>query len=148
VKTGAGLYRDARLIALDEKTRVTCNHAGVVNCHQIAKAQAQARAQYAPILAESPHMPLEQFREIIEAAARPAATPTDTETRVEHLIANRLAVYESPRTIREDLQRVKLANKAHPHLNALLNSTGAGNSVPLAKLMLEEATAERRSKER
>src|SRR5437016_4086142 len=118
-KLGARLYGDARMDYLNDRVKVACNHRGIVNCHKIAAAQAQARSQYQPLLTENPDLPLEQFKELVDKSHHQSLPEVAVAARAEHVVAQRIPVYETPRQVRADLAAVKAANKAKDVLNTL-----------------------------
>ncbi len=134
----SGLFGDPRLQFLDERTRVACNYRGVTNCHDIARAQVAARAEYAPLLAESPDLPLEQFREMVIARERPPLTEAQVAERAAQLNNERVPVYEQPRDRLAARDAVNAELKASkPVQNAFLKTSGAGNSLALVRLKLD-----------
>jgi hypothetical protein len=135
-----GIYRDERIVHLDDMVRVEMNNRhGHVSPHELAAAQERAREVFQPILTESPNMPLDQFKEIVSGINRPKLTADAVDARAQMLTETRTKVYETKgdrkaalAAVNKDLARDK------PILNGLLKSTGAGNSVPLARSLMGE----------
>jgi hypothetical protein len=140
-EVGRGLFKDTRLHHLDELVRVELNkQQGHVRPHELAAAQARVREALQPILTESPEMPLDAFKEIVAGLNRPKLDDAGVDARAEMLVNARTAVYETRSDRKATLAAVnaELATEK-PLLNALLKSTGAGNSVPLARMLIEDA---------
>jgi hypothetical protein len=136
-RLGASFYGDARGHALDAEIRTRCTNAGVVNERDIQDAQAKARAEHAALWAENPDMTIEEDRELRAARGAPAIAPGAVAQRQAEIVESlRQPVYATRGAVEAVLAVEKASNRQRPILNGLLNATGAGNSVPLARLWL------------
>ena len=144
------MFKDDRLAHLDELVRVELNrHQGYVNPHDLAAEQARVREALQPILAESPDMPLEAFKEIVAGLNRPKLTDQGVEARTELLLSTRTAVYETRSNRKAALAAVNAeVVRDKPLLNSLLKTTGAGNSVPLARALMSAAADRANARQR
>lgn len=146
MSAGSRLFRDARRSYTDDLVRVELEQArgGHVPPGVLKEAQDALWRRLQPVLDEVPDKPLsvEATKEIVSGMQRGKSSDSRVAELVELVTNTRTAVYETVSAKRQELTDLNQAlPKERPLLNALLKSTGAGNSVPLARELLAEQEA-------
>jgi hypothetical protein len=143
---GQGLFRDPLEATLDESVRVDLNRQqGHVSPNELAVVQEEARAamrQYWDEWREATgeDMPVTVQNEILAGLQRGQLPDGRVAELKEFVVSHRIKVYETPASMEALLGDARAHTaKEMPLLNALYKATGAGNSVPLARVHVSQA---------
>jgi len=133
---GSGFYPHGCLTQLDADVEVECSNAGIKGPQAIAAAQAKARAQWRPLIAENPEMTPQEFRDLRRVPSLPPPGPERLAFHDKVIAENRVRIYRTKADVLAIASRKDPEHgRAKPILNALLK-TDVSSSRPVFRSWL------------